>query len=532
MCRKGTLLTAKKRASNLPRAVDEAPRVEEEHALPGEGKWLARLAGDVGSDHLRNLGAVLAVPGEQEGVVLELALGQRDGGQERREHHGGECLDVVVEAAGALAVHREQLGRGGVPEVLKVDQGAVAESPADSSQELVHQGIVVVAPHTPAGLPASQLAPNQQRCSHRMPHAPLQYIRPLGPSSPVLETDVERRVEEPVVVAPNVDVDRQTGRGADARARRVHLELADRDAHALDPQVAEPQNPLPVSDHDAADAPLGPIFYGLQDTPLVPDREEEPPRHRLEHQAVLEACLAHLRQPGNSVCGAGSERAEAAGIPRAARRTSGQGRTHRGHVHDGHQLLYVVREAPVKEPLVSVGKRGQVAVLFEIVLHPPEIDHDPLHLGLLVQVRGGKKAAKVEPVALALGEGEALVVLWVAHQLGPVDHRADPGGLVALVLLVTAGEAGTLWGRGGQETEPSPLLARAGGHRAEPGATSHEPIPSNRYRTTQSHLDVAAARALGKVAHGGQASRIRALERAHTVYRLHPGGKEPPGHVS
>ena len=61
-----------------------------------------------------------------------------------------------------------------------------------------------------------------------------------------------------LIVGSHVQRDGQTLAGLDAGQRGVQGELADRNAHALGPQVAQAQDPLPVRDNHRPDVVLRP----------------------------------------------------------------------------------------------------------------------------------------------------------------------------------------------------------------------------------------------------------------------------------
>jgi hypothetical protein len=87
-----------------------------------------------------------------------------------------------------------------------------------------------------------------------------------------------------------------------------------------------------------------------------------------------------------------------------------------GRVDDGEQLLDVVDEELVEEPLVALLQvhHGDVAVQRPLVL--PQVVHELLLLQLLRRQRGRQQAPQVVRVALRLREGQALVVAGVAQQ--------------------------------------------------------------------------------------------------------------------
>ena len=67
------------------------------------------------------------------------------------------------------------------------------------------------------------------------------------------QADVERVVEQLLVLGADVERDRQARLRVDAGAGRVERQLADRDAHAIRAEVAQAEDALAVGDHDHAD---------------------------------------------------------------------------------------------------------------------------------------------------------------------------------------------------------------------------------------------------------------------------------------
>ena len=73
------------------------------------------------------------------------------------------------------------------------------------------------------------------------------------------EAEIERVFEQFSIVGADIEGDRQTISRWRAGAGGVERELADRDAHAADAEVAQAQNPLAVGDDDEADIFLRPV---------------------------------------------------------------------------------------------------------------------------------------------------------------------------------------------------------------------------------------------------------------------------------
>ena len=164
---------------------------------------------------------------EQEALVGERAARDLERTEDAAEGDGRGALDVVVEAAHAVAVAGQQGRRVGLGEVLELDAG-VREDLLHGEHELLQEVVVGIA--------------RQARLA---------------------EPEVERVGEQLLVVRPDVEHDRQRQLGRHAGARGVQGQLADRDAHAVGPEVTQPEDPLAVRDDDEAHLVLGPVAQDL-----------------------------------------------------------------------------------------------------------------------------------------------------------------------------------------------------------------------------------------------------------------------------
>ena len=92
-------------------------------------------------------------------------------------------------------------------------------------------------------------------------------------------SEIERIRQQRLVVRPDIDHDRQRRRRVDTAHGGVQRELADRDAHATDTEIAEPENALAVGDDDDPDVPveLGDgVVDELVDAAAVAERHVHP----------------------------------------------------------------------------------------------------------------------------------------------------------------------------------------------------------------------------------------------------------------
>ncbi len=341
-----------------PRLHDEALRVDE--PATGSRVGLAHASGHRGR-HIQvgDARAGFARAEEQQLLLCERATCDAQRRHHACQRHGGGALDVVVEAGQLLAVLAEQAERVGVAEVLPLQQ-RLGEDGGDRGHELLDERVVLRAP---------------------------------GPLLP--EPDVDRPVEQFLVVGADVDGDRQRVGRVDAGARRVERELAHRDAHAQRAEVPEPEDALAVGDDDQANTLERPVAQHLGDAALVAQREEQAARTP-EDGAVLEAGLAHRRR-----------------------------------VDQRDHLLDVVHDEAVEQDLVPVLEVGQVDVLLERVRLAPYRGQTPGRLLLEREHPRRQQAAQSERVALAFGEGGALVEQGIGQERGAAGlKRRAPRGEV------------------------------------------------------------------------------------------------------
>ena len=142
---------------------------------------------------------------------------------EARHGDAARPLDVVVVAADLVLVLREQPEGVGALPVLEVD-AAPREDVLHGLHELVDQRVEL-----------------------------------LGRRAGLAKAEVQRVVEEGMVVGPAVEMHRQESLGRDRRARRVELQLADGDAHPVGAEIAEAEDALAAGHADEPDVALRPV---------------------------------------------------------------------------------------------------------------------------------------------------------------------------------------------------------------------------------------------------------------------------------
>ncbi len=161
----------------------------------------------------------------------------------------------------------------------------------------------------------------------------------------------------------------------------VESELADRDAHAVGAEIAEPEDALAVGDDDHAHVVLGPVAQHVRDLPAVFRRHEHP-----------------VRPPED--------------VPELLARLP-----HRRRVDDRHHLLEVVEQDPVEQGLVAVLQAREDDVLAEVgVLAVEIVEHAQLLLPLRADARRQEPAQR-QGVAFGQRERRALVQMRVTDQV-------------------------------------------------------------------------------------------------------------------
>src|SRR6476660_4032321 len=120
-------------------------------------------------------------------------------------------------------------------------------------------------------------------------------------------------------------------------AKRVKRKLADRDTHPANTEVAQPENPFPISDYNHGDVPGGRVVEHRKNILTMRIRNVEAPGPP-KYVTVLATTLTH-----------------------------GWG------VDDGHHLGDVLLQKPVEKRLVAVLQRRQKDIALQIIFFEQKI---------------------------------------------------------------------------------------------------------------------------------------------------------------
>jgi len=181
------------------------------------------------------------------------------------------ALNIVVEGADLCAIPVEQVKGSGVAKVLKLYH---------HSRETLHQ-------------------------SHQ--HLLAKCIVLASPDTCLLQPRVEFVIDQRLRVGAHVDREWDAPVRMDSTAGSVQVEFSHRDAHAIDAQVSQPQDPLAIRQHHHVHIIAGPVVNDLLYASPALDRNVH--AFRLSDDlSVLLTCFSNSRciDPGHhivNVCG-------------------------------------------------------------------------------------------------------------------------------------------------------------------------------------------------------------------------------------
>jgi len=184
-----------------------------------------------------------------------------------------------------------------------------------------------------------------------------------------------------------------------AGGRRVELQLADGDAHAVGPQVAQAEDAAAVGHADDAHVLDRPVSQHLLNMPFARDGQIHAARPAVD-VAELQACL-------------------------------GDGRV----VHDGQEPRRVRHQRAVEERLVVVQQLDQVDVALQVRGLVAELLQDPAELEVLRLGRVRDQPHQAEGLALRLGVGGGLVEHRVVQEVNAALALDGDCGILLLRLV-------------------------------------------------------------------------------------------------
>ena len=267
----------------------------------------------------------------------------------------GRALDVVVVAGHLVAVAGQQ-GNG-------IDPGPVLEVDATVREDLLHR-------------------------LHELVHEGVQLF---GRGALLPQADVERIAEIGFVVGAGIQVHRQQARRRHARRRRVELQLADRNAHAVGAQVAQAEDAAGVGHADEPHVFDRPVAQHFPDVPLAGDRQIHPVR-AAEDVVELQAGLADRRV-----------------------------------VHDLEEAGRVRHQGAIEQRLVRVEQIHQVDEPVEVGGLFLELQQDTAQLSFNRLRHVGNQPDQPERLALGLRKAGGLVDSGVVQDIDAA-FAADRGG--------------------------------------------------------------------------------------------------------
>ena len=291
----------------------------------------------------------LACAEKEQALVAKLPSRDAERGINARQRHRSRALNVVVERANTGAVFVQETEGVVIGKIFELDQRP-GEGFRGGGDELLHQGVV-----------------------------------DFARGAALVQAEVQRVVQQRLVVGADVDQHRQTLRGVEPRTRGVEGELSNGNAHAVGPEIAQAQNALAIGHNDHADVPARPVAQHPGNVPHVLLRN-----------------IHAVRTPEN--------------LPKLLARQA-----HGGRVDQGHHLFDEPGHDMVIERLIAILQRGEVDVAFQIRRPFPVGAKEALHLVVNALDMRRHQAAQAQGVTLGFAKGGSFVQ-------GRVLHQAQTGG--------------------------------------------------------------------------------------------------------
>ncbi len=329
----------------------QALPVDEEEAAPRLGFGKPRI--DHGAQQQRaNAGARRAGTEHRDALLAQRHARHVDRADERADRYGGGALNIVIECAKPIAIARQQ----------------------------------------PVGVADREILPMQQDMRPAFAHGVdkrLDKVVVFGPAHTLMAPADIERFGQMLGVRPDVENDRQGRRGMQAGARRVERQLADRNAHAAGPLIAEAQDALAIADDN-----------GL---------------HRIEARMTEDAAYgAVMREAQKQAARLAKNAAELLAAEAYRRR-----------IDDRHHLFEVLGQKSIEQSLVGILQPAQEDVLLQIAPEPAKgVEPAPdLHVEFRDMRR--QESVQVERVALGLRESRAFVQERIVQEFVAAERGVD-----------------------------------------------------------------------------------------------------------
>jgi len=216
-------------------------------------------------------------------------------------------------------------------------------------------------------------------------------VERIAGQAPLAQSDVQRVLQQGFIVRADVQHHRQALARVQAGAGRVQRQLADRDAHAVRAEVAEPENAFAVGDDDHRRLAVRPVAH-------------------------------HVRDAATVGCGNEESTGSPVNVPELL-----AGGADRRRVDDRHHLVRVLGDDAEEQSLVAVLQRLEEDVLREWILQVAEILQYASDLDLLRANVRRQEPAQAERFAFRLRERGALVQRRVAQQRSATREPVGQG---------------------------------------------------------------------------------------------------------
>ena len=205
----------------------------------------------------------------------------------------------------------------------------------------------------------------------------------------LFDSDVERICQGVLVVGSHIDQHRQAVGRMDPSGRNVKIAFADGNAHAPCTLITQPEDPLPVSDHDQhhiGEGCVGQNTVDMMDIGWGDVKSARPPVNVTEFEAGL---------------------------------------AHSGGIDDRKHLLQMIQKKPEKKGFHSILQGKKVDVFIQVVGFVLEMAVAPAGLDFQGGNRLREKSEQLEGLTFFLGKRGPFVVDGVFDQAPSLERDLD-----------------------------------------------------------------------------------------------------------